>query len=1278
MEYLTPFRTLRGIAGLVFAMTTAGSSLFAAGEGEPVSLFEGKTLAGWEYDPEIWRIEDGVITGGSTTEKVTHNAFISTEKSFHNFELTLTIKCSGDPKTGMINSGIQIRSARVPGGTHMSGYQVDCGKGWFGKIYDEFRRNKVIATPIDAAALEKVVDVYGWNEYRIRAEGPRIRVWINGVAAIDYTEKNPDIALDGKIAPQIHSGGKCLVQFKDVTIKELPPAVGASTWKSLGGVRAAIKKAKSNPKAKPAANRPKEAAARAPGKKTQSPRTEAYSPEKELAGFTVPEGFVIELVASEQHGVINPIDLTFDDAGRLWTQTARMYPLDPVTDIKWGQLLALMNDPAAQAKNPQFKRVRDLYQRKTAGTDRILILEDPTRPASGPLHVWADGLTIPQSILPYKDGAYVAHGSELFLLRDTDQDGKADKTEAVLTGFGFTDTHTMAHLLIRGPGGWINFSQGALNKSTVSTVASGNQVRLDYSCQARFSLDHKQIELVSTGPNNMWGFQLRSSGQWYGSEANDLGMSVIPLDPGTALRGIGNPTVRRYQPILPELHAFRVGGTGLSGLAFADDRGGSFPDQWKDVALLANPITSTINAVRVTRNADGTVEAEHLADFLSSEDDWFRPVNLEFGPDGCLYVADFYNKIVSHNEVSRTHPDRDKNHGRIWRIRHRSQTPRAIPNLTKAPTHDLLAHLSSPSLWEQRAAWHQLVDRKAVEFIPGLVALAADTDSHSTERILALWCLEGLVHYDAPLIAALLKVSDSDLRREAVRSLASFDLEAAEVAALIADHIEDPHCLVRSQALRTLGEINRADSSTVRLLISASKPALDGNALGGPYERSFERYLARMALEKYPAQLKAYLNSEQSSAHPAQNILWAIQALPEEDKQQAFLGIWEKVRGGKLDAETFVAIASMLVNKRVVAAVRDYFQDPDHARDLVFLATRNQSRVQSPQLAKILTPAVTRLLASPDDLRLGLTAVSQLKLKGLRAELAKITPAQGDVDTARLLLAAQAVEPKLYAARFQEILRDHDQPFALRLEALYALAPVDPAASHDQLSGMLPDADADRLRQITTALSRSKAGAALLVKLHQSKLLPLSAFDLSAAERTQQAHSRDPAARAILVGVRKRVAQDRQQAQARVKKYLAAVDRLTGDPAKGRTTFTACLTCHQVGTEGQDIAPPLDGSGHRELEHLLTAIVDPDAAVEGGHGLYRITKRDDTIIEGHLEKEEPRGTTIAVMGGTRLFVPNSEIRRAGFVGGRSFMLPSFGQLAEQDMVDLIAYIKTLR
>ena len=178
-------------------------------------------------------------------------------------------------------------------------------------------------------------------------------------------------------------------------------------------------------------------------KKTQSQRTGVYSPEKELAGFTVPEGFVVELVASEKDGIVNPIDMTFDDAGDLWTQTASMYPLDPAVDIGWNELLVLMDDPEAQREDPRFKRILDLYEGKTKGDDAILVISDLYGNSSAKVSVWADGLAIPQSILPYKNGAYVAHGSELFFLSDTNNDGMVNIADV---------TYHVAFTFTGGPG----------------------------------------------------------------------------------------------------------------------------------------------------------------------------------------------------------------------------------------------------------------------------------------------------------------------------------------------------------------------------------------------------------------------------------------------------------------------------------------------------------------------------------------------------------------------------------------------------------------------------------------------------------------------------------------------------------------------------------------------------------------------------------------------------------------------------------------------------------
>jgi hypothetical protein len=236
---------LRYVGLLAFPLAVFATSGFGA------NLFDGKTLMGWEGDVKWWRVQGGAIMGGSLTEKIPQNFFLATRKSYQNFDLRLQLKLTGVPNTGMINSGVQIRSVRVPNNTEMSGYQVDAGDGWWGKLYDESRRNKVIAEAANLAAVNAAVKPGDWNEFWVRAEGPRIRSWINGVPALDYTETEPNIAQDGRIAIQIHSGGMALVQVKEVRIEELPPTPGAPTWEKIGlpKPREATKK-KTTPSAK--------------------------------------------------------------------------------------------------------------------------------------------------------------------------------------------------------------------------------------------------------------------------------------------------------------------------------------------------------------------------------------------------------------------------------------------------------------------------------------------------------------------------------------------------------------------------------------------------------------------------------------------------------------------------------------------------------------------------------------------------------------------------------------------------------------------------------------------------------------------------------------------------------------------------------------------------------------------------------------------------------------------------------------------------------------------
>jgi hypothetical protein len=217
-------RTFTCFIALVLALASGsvgaqkpGSSV-ARGRGPaPVPIFDGKSFEGWEGDLKIFRIQDGAIVGGSLAGKVARNEFLSTKKTYGDFELRLKVKLLGGEGA---NAGIQFRTKRIPNHHEVSGYQADMGQGWWGALYDESRRKKVLEGP-DQTKMKDVIRSGEWNDYVIRAEGKRIQLWINGVQTVDYTEEDPAIETTGVIAVQIHGGPPSEAWYKDITIVDL-------------------------------------------------------------------------------------------------------------------------------------------------------------------------------------------------------------------------------------------------------------------------------------------------------------------------------------------------------------------------------------------------------------------------------------------------------------------------------------------------------------------------------------------------------------------------------------------------------------------------------------------------------------------------------------------------------------------------------------------------------------------------------------------------------------------------------------------------------------------------------------------------------------------------------------------------------------------------------------------------------------------------------------------------------------------------------------------------
>ena len=1006
---------------------------------EPISLFDGKTLDGWDFDPSMWRVEDGVITGGSTTEKIKKNDFISTKKSYQNFELKLKIKCSGDPKTGLINSGIQIRSIRD--GTAMSGYQVDCGAGWFGKIYDEHRRNKVIwaPTPEQQAALDKAIDIFGWNEYRIRAEGPRIQTWINGVLCIDYTETDPNIALDGHIAPQVHSGGVCLVQVKEVTIEELPPTPGIPTWEKVG--------------------HPKTHANTAAPKRDISYNNiqgTALTAQEQLKKFKLPEGYEIELVVQESEDLGKFVSVYFDQRGRLWTQTALEYPVD-----------SNENPAAAEA----------VYAGR--GKDKVLVYPRESLngkiPAGGLTNgtVFADGLAIPLGILPWGNGdtCYVQHGHDLKLYKDTNGDGKADTFDVILTGFGVQDSHLFPHQFTRAPGGWIWMAQGLFNNSKVHKPGSDVVVDWPKCSMARMRPDGSEFEVISTGPNNIWGLVITGEGETFIQEANDYGYPVMPFHEYAYYPGGMEALKKSYQPDFPPQADFRMGGTGLSGLALIESgslspkvasgslRGFAAAESSEPAAkaattlakptysmAVANPITSKIQTLAMHR--DGAYwKLAQLPDLITCDDPFFRPVALTNGPDGCIYIVDWYNKIISHNEVPRAHPDRDKTRGRIWRVKPKGAKTE-VADFTKMGTEELVASLGTEPVGKVHLAWQELLDRKQLP---------------------------------APHFAAQEYLASSQFG------------QICQIGRNLSD-----------QNIATL--LAFANPSLPGLTIQSSRGSKQ-IPVREAYDREFERFLVRMFLERHPDIVAKFLDSEAAAKLPVEARVLASLALEPKASASRVAKLLpnldrapndeELLRLAQFPAEAGVgeALQALLTNEKSRAAV---------AEKLV----AQRTKLDAKQTAPLLTETAKQMLQTSPALALQL--ISGFQLAGLEGDLVTLLKDGKDrkdkSDILRGLRDLRSGEAELFAS-----LAKSDSDPLTRDAALEALAASRASDAATKLLVLYPSLQPPQRRSALNALSSSKAGAKTIVTALLDKKLPQTDLDGPTVERLATVLGNDPA-----------------------------------------------------------------------------------------------------------------------------------------------------------------------
>lgn len=524
-------------------------------------------------------------------------------------------------------------------------------------------------------------------------------------------------------------------------------------------------------------------------------KTDPLPPVGEQAKFKLPPGFEIQLVATEPD-INKPFNLAFDATGRLWVTTSIEYPYAAPLD--------------------------------KVGRDRLMIFEDfgPDGKARK-VTEFANGLNIPIGVYPFRNSdnhwkAIVWSIPNIWLLEDTDGDGKADKKQVLYGAFDHTrDTHGNQASFRRGFDGWLYATHGFNNDSHV-TARDGSHVDLNSGNTYRVLLDGSRIEHHTHGQVNPFGLAWDARGNLYSSDCHSA--PIYQLLSGGFYPSFGKPDDGLgFAPVMLE-HAH--GSTAIDGAFYYEDD--LWPAEYRDTFFIGNVMTSRLNRDKISFTGS-TPKATEQPDFLTTTDPWFRPVDNILGPDGALYIADFYNRIIGHYEVPLTHPGRDRERGRLWRVVYKGENGAAKLRSPTLPNDlaGLVVELGSPNLPRRLMASAEIQDRFG-DAAKSEVRKAATNPANTLQRIHALWMLQRLKALTANDVAGAFASGESLLRVHAQRMATDIlyqdsrglaaSKELVQAARKIAiEGLRDSDGLVRRCAAETLGQ--RPDLAGVRPLL---------------------------------------------------------------------------------------------------------------------------------------------------------------------------------------------------------------------------------------------------------------------------------------------------------------------------------------------------------------------------------------------------------------------------------------------------------------------------
>ncbi len=958
-------------------------------------------------------------------------------------------------------------------------------------------------------------------------------------------------------------------------------------------------------------------------------------PELERKTFRVAEGWEVNLFAAEPL-IEKPVQMNWDTAGRLWCATSATYP-----QVKPG----------------------------TPSDDKIIVLED----TAGSGHadkstIFADHLLIPMSVAPGDGGAYVTNSTEVIHLRDTKGNGKADERTVVLDGFGTEDTHHIIHTLRWGPDGRLYFNQSIYIHGHVSTP-HGLKTLLA-SGVWRFHPRTMELDVYTRGLVNPWGDVWDRWGNFFQTDGAGGGGINFSF-PGAAFESAAG-----FERTLPGLNP---GSPKYCGEEILSGR--HIPDAYQ-----GNILTNDFRANRIVRfklsEAGSGFSSKQMPDFITSTDSAFRPVDIKMGPDGAVYIADWYNPIINHGEVDFRDARRDHTHGRIWRVTAKGSALVERPKIAGAPVADLLNLLGAPEDYTRQQVKLELRERSPEQVAAALatwVKAMKGKDPDREHRLLeGLWTYQTIDVVEPQLLGRLLTADDAHARAAAVRIASRWAGQLGNINELLGDAVADEDPRVRLEAVRALALIPSPQSITIatRVLDKPMDPFLDfalwltANELKEVWLPAFQS--GRLTAWAKPAHLTYALQAVKSPA--------AITSLISQLKTNQ---IPPESRGDVIDLIAGIDPAGQVGTLFDLAHHGEIKDGPTRARLLVVLEhIAREGHVPPPGNASQIRTLIDD--ADPQVRAAALRLAGAWRVQQLRPELTQLAESDATAEPVRSAAfdGLSSLGGPESVALFQKLSEPpaHPQSRSLAIAALTALNLEDAATrAANLLTADIGAANAFDPAPLLGAFLRREGGGEALAKALAGKKLPADTAKLSLRYLQSLASTDSPLSDVVRKSIGLSSGPTRLT-PGQMKQMIAEVME-KGDAARGEQVFrskqTGCYQCHAIGGAGGWLAPDLRAIGASSpVDYLIDSVLDPNKAVKDGYAGYTIVTREGEVYSGIKVRQDAKLLVLRDNAHAEINIPVASIKQQKQVG--SLMLSGLADtLTHGEFLDLIRFLSDL-